>query len=110
MGVPLAIACRVGRMPKREPSSLWFPLLKLSVVSFAVATIAGLVGWVAASNGWVFLLEPIASRVPEDRHVPFLVDLWIHNASYLVGFVGAIFLIVLILVDRKKRSEITESS
>ena len=48
LGVPLAAACRLGRWPKREPRTLWRPLIRLSAFSFTIAAIAGLVGWVAA--------------------------------------------------------------
>jgi hypothetical protein len=74
----------------------------LSVVSFAIATLAGCVGWIAASKGWVFLVGSIADRVPADRHIPFLVDVWAHSASYLVGFVGGIVIIVFVLLGRQR--------
>ena len=102
LGVPLAAACRLGRWPKREPRTLWRPLIRLSAFSFTIAAIAGLVGWVAASNGWVFLVGSISDRVPADRHVPFLIDLWAHSASYLVGFVGGIVVIVMVLLGRQR--------
>lgn len=102
LGVALAAACRIGRWPKRDPASLWRPLIRLFAISFLIAVIAGLIGWIAASNGWVFLIGPIADRVPENRHVPFLIDLWAHSASYLVGFVGGIVLIVMVLLGRQR--------
>ena len=102
VGIPLALACRAGSLPKREPSTLWRPLFKLAGFSFSMAVVAGLIGWVAAENGWVFLLGSPAERVPQDRHVPFLIDLWAHNASYLSGFIGGIVLIASTLGGRMK--------
>ena len=90
VGIPLACACRLGSWPKREPKNLVRPLLTLMAFSFALAVVAGFVGWVCAANGWVFLVGSIADRVPADRHVPFLTDLWAHNASYSAGFVGGV--------------------
>lgn len=72
-------------------------------MSFAIAVLAGLAGWIAASIGWVFLVGSIADRVPTDRHVSFLIDLWAHSASYLAGFVGAIVLIVFVLRGRQRK-------
>ncbi len=95
LGIPLAAACRLGRRPKRAPSTLWHPLFRLSFLSLAAATLAGLFGWIAAANGWVYLVGPIANLVPAHRHVPFLIDLWAHCASYLVGFFGVIVLVLL---------------
>ncbi len=70
------------------------------VLSFALATIAGVAAWVAASNGWVSLVGSLADRVPEERHVPFLIDLFAHSTSYLTGFVGGLVLIVFIFLGR----------
>jgi hypothetical protein len=42
------------------------------------------------------LVDPIARELPGDRHVPFLADLWAHSASYLVGLVGGIVVVVLL--------------
>ena len=100
LGVPLASACRWGRWPRREPRTLWRLLFRLALFSFANAAVAGLVGWWLASRGWVQLLPPLADRVPPERHVPFLIALWAHNASYLTGFVGGFVIILLILRDR----------
>jgi hypothetical protein len=61
-------------------------------ITAVLASVAGVVGYVAASNGWVFLVGTLAQRVPADRHVPFLTDLWIHNASYASGFLGGVIL------------------
>lgn len=102
LGIPLALACRMGSWPKREPSWLVWPLVRVMSISFVVAAIAGVVGWIAASQGWVFLMGTLAYEVPKEKHVPFLVDLWIHNASYLSGFVGGIVLMVVVLRDRKR--------
>jgi hypothetical protein len=103
LGIPLAAACRWGKWPKRDPSSLFRPLGKLMAISFACATLAGIVGWIAASNGWVFLVGKLAEQVPADRHVPFLIDLWAHCASYLAGFVGGAVLIVVVLLGRQRQ-------
>lgn len=43
------------------------------------ATIAGIVGYLAARSGTVYLLEPLASAVPRAKHVAFLTDLWAHG-------------------------------
>ncbi len=103
LGLPLACACRLGHWPKRDPNSLWRPLIRLMMCSFALAIVAGLIGWLAASNGWVFLVGEFADRVPANRHVPFLIDLWAHSASYLVGFVGGIVLIGCVLFGRRRQ-------
>ena len=54
-----------------------------------------------ANAGLVFLVEPLASRVPGERHVVFIAVLWAHSASYLMGFVGGIVLINRVWRSRK---------
>jgi hypothetical protein len=70
------------------------PIAILMAVMATMALVAGLVGWLLAERGVVFLVEPMATRVPAEKHVAFLVDLWAHSASYFVGFVGGIVVIV----------------
>jgi hypothetical protein len=100
LGLPLAVMARVGRLPKRDVRSLVRPIVGLMLFSAASALFAGIVGWLLARNGVVVLVGPMASAVPADRHVAFLTCLWAHSASYLVGFVGGIVLIVRISMWR----------
>lgn len=95
VGVPLAVAARVGGRPKRTAGSLVRPIGMLLAVMGCCALIAGIVGYFLARSGAVVLLEPLASRVPKESRAAFLADLWAHSASYLAGFVGGIVLIVL---------------
>jgi hypothetical protein len=101
LGVPLSIAARAGKLPKQSAPDLLRPMAILMGVVACVATVAGFVGFVAASTGWVWMVEPWASRIPPDKHVLFLTDLWAHNASYVAGFVGGIVMLALIWRGRQ---------
>ncbi|HEY2783578.1 MAG TPA: hypothetical protein VGJ05_01270 [Fimbriiglobus sp.] len=90
LGVPLAVVARAGSRPKRSVGSLVRPVAWLLAVTATCALTAGVAGWLLASNGAVVLAEPLASKLPLDRHVPFLADMWAHSASYLVGAVGGL--------------------
>jgi hypothetical protein len=68
------------------------------------AFVAGAAGWLLASSGAVFLVGPIARELPPDRHVPFLADMWAHSASYLVGLIGGIVVIVGVWRSRGRAS------
>lgn len=94
LGVPLAIVARGGSRPKRSLGSLVRPLFSLLAVMAASALVAGVVGWLLALQGLVYLVDPMAREVPADRHAVFLADLWAHSASYLVGLVGGVFVMV----------------
>ena len=102
LGIPLACFCRFGGRPRWNSSMLVRPLLILCFSCAAFATLAGVVGNISANNGWVVLFEPLASRVPPQKHVAFLTDLWIHNASYVGGFVGGLLLMAYVWRDRQK--------
>jgi hypothetical protein len=94
LGMQLATAARVGPRPKRSVGSLLRPMAVLFGCNAMFACLAGLAGYIAASNGWVWLAGRIAKQVPPEKHVAFLVDLWAHDASYLGGFVGGIMLVI----------------
>jgi hypothetical protein len=94
MGIPLATVSRVGSLPKKTAASLLQPMAILFACCATFALLAGLLGYVAASMGWVWLVGRIAEDVPTAKHTAFLVDLWAHSASYLGGFVGGIILMV----------------
>lgn len=94
LGIPLAMAATLGHWPRRNVASLIGPLTKVMLVTGMFAVASGAIGYLAASSGWVFLIEPMASRVPADRHVGFITDLWAHSASYLFGALGGILLII----------------
>ena len=105
LGVPLAVAARVGRRPKRSVRSLVWPLSILMMVMAGCALLAGIIGWILAENGTIRLVDPLARRVPAVKHVPFLADGWAHSASYIVGFIGGIEVIVLVWRSRARNEQ-----
>ena len=94
LGVPLATIARIGSRSKISVSLLIRPVAVLLGCNALLATLAGFFGYIAASKGWVFLIGRIAERVPQDKHIPFIIDIWVHSASYLGGFLGGIILII----------------
>lgn len=101
LGCAIAASARWGNRPKLQLHDVSLSVLKLLAVMAVSALLAGVIGYTAGSNGSVFLLEPMASRVPGEKHPAFLADLWAHSASYLVGFIGGI---VLCVITYKRRS------
>lgn len=93
LGLPLAMAARLGRPPKRDASSLVRPICALLSVMAACAFTAGVVGYLLGRAHVVVLVEPMASRIAPVKHARFLADLWAHLCSYATGFVGGMFVI-----------------
>lgn len=93
LGIPLAIAARAASRPKLAPKSLIRPIRNLMAVMAVCALSAGITGWLLARADMIRLFGDIAEAVTADRHIPILADLWTHNASYIVGFIGGIVVI-----------------
>lgn len=102
IGIPLAFAARFGGRPKRPVLSLVRPIGILLGIMAGCAALAGIIGFVAATFHLVYLVGPIAARIPSDRHIPFLTALWIHNGSYAVGFIGGLVLCLKISQSRNR--------
>jgi hypothetical protein len=106
LGASLAVVARAGSRPKRSVASLMPPVARLLAVMAVFALGAGALGWWLARNGAVVLVGPIARQLPAERHVPFLADLWAHSASYVVGLVGGIVVMVLVWRSRGRAVEV----
>jgi hypothetical protein len=94
LGIPLAIAAREGHRPKKNVRALMRPIVRLLLIMALLAAAAWFIGFFLAKCGVVVIPEPLASRVPVDKHLVFLGDAWAHFASYLVGLIGGIAVIV----------------
>ena len=102
LGVPLAISSRCGSWPQLRAKQLAKPLALMLGIVGGLALVAGIIGNIAARRQWVWLIEPMASQVPADRHVAFLTDLWAHLASYIGGFLGGVVLCVYVIFRRAR--------
>jgi hypothetical protein len=90
LGVPLAVFSRAGHRRKLTARDLLPAIRTLLIVMALSSLMAGLMGFVAAKLGWVWLAEPFDTDVPEPKHARFLADLWAHLAAYGVGFWGGV--------------------
>jgi hypothetical protein len=105
LGIMLAIAAQAGSRTKCSARSLVLPIGKLLSVMAICALAAGIVGWFLARARLFVLVEPLAQRVPTEKHIAFLADLWAHNASYLVGIIGGVVLVVRTWRSRGKQTD-----
>lgn len=92
LGLMIAIVSRVGRAPKVEPLEVLVPIVYLLLFTMLMAILAGIGGGIAGSNGWLEIGEQWREKIPAERRVGFLVNLWAHRASYAAGAIGGVFL------------------
>ena len=59
------------------------PLRKALVGIACLAVVGGLLGWLAASQGWVVLLPHVRDRLAACGPVTYLAVMWAHLAAYL---------------------------
>ena len=102
LAVPATLAARVGSWPKLTAANLRRPVALLLVAMAAASLLAGFAGYFMARADLVWLVEPLASRVPRERHATFLADLWAHSAAYGVGFLGGLAVCIWVLVRRAR--------
>lgn len=100
LGVLLALGARVGSRNKIDAHELVRPISELLLVMGFLATVAGLSGYVLARRGVIAPPGWIGSILPPAKHARFMADWWAHNASYLFGFFGGVFLCVLTIRRR----------
>jgi hypothetical protein len=104
LGIPLAVAARAGRRPKRTAAALLRPISQLLLVMAVCALLVGLVGFALGRAGVVYLSEPLATAVPRAQHARFLADLWAHRTSYFMGYVGGLVVIASVWRARRRDS------
>ena len=92
LGCLLAAAARAGWRPKLAARALLRPVLVLCIVMAVVSIIAGLAGYALGGAGVIYILEPLASEIPEERHALFLGAFASHLAAYAGGLIGGIWL------------------
>jgi hypothetical protein len=108
LGFPLACAARLGSSRALVARELIKSITILLGIMGLGAFLAGLTGFILGSKGSIRLTGVFGSAIPSPKHVPFIVDMWAHSASYLFGFVGGIVLIVRIW--RKREGSVEKQS
>jgi hypothetical protein len=102
LGIPAALVSQVGSWPRYTAAALVRPIGGLMLVMAGASLLAGVAGYMVAKAGGVWLVEPLASRVPATNHNAFLADLWAHLGAYGVGLLGGIALCGWVLIQRRR--------
>jgi len=105
LGIPAVLVSQVGSWPKYTAICLTRPIAVLLVVMGCASLLAGITGYFVANAGGVWLVEPLRSQVPAEKHTAFLADLWSHLAAYVVGVIGGIVLCVWVVFRRWRMAQ-----
>lgn len=94
LGIGLALAARIGSAPKMKPAELRRPIVLLMIATGIAAVVSGAIGAALAAAGFPAVPDPWPTLIPADRLVAFSADAWAHMASYGIGAVGGLVIIV----------------
>ncbi len=104
LGVPLAFISQTGSLVKKSARDLIKPMLWLMAGTGILAAASGVTCYLLTANNVIHLAGGFQSAIPAEKQDAFLIDLWIHTASYAGGFLGGAILMVWVIVDRYRRT------
>lgn len=67
-----------------------------------MAFVSGVIGYLLAVQKQVWLVPPLADRVPAAKHAAFLACGFAHQTSYAVGFAGGGVQIARVWLSRRR--------
>jgi hypothetical protein len=104
LGIPLAIAARVGSRPKYSVRTLRQPVLVVLGLMAMFALITGIISYVIGSMGTIILPlpGPMKDRIPAQKWPAFQACAFAHTMSYFVAFIGGGMTIAWVWVSRKR--------
>ena len=110
LGIFLACVARWGTRPRLVATDLLRPLAILLATMGVLSILAGLSGFLAARQGWIFLVGSLARDVPIEKHQAFLADLWAHLMAYGSAFLGGMVLAIWVTFRRVQLARVSPSS
>jgi hypothetical protein len=110
LGIPLAMAARVGSRPKRTVGSLRKPVLLLLGLMAGFALVSGVAGYTLGTMGTILVPAELLNGIPAQKYAGFQACLFAHQMSYNVAFVGGGMIIAWVWVSRKRMRPVTPRS
>ncbi|MEW4565223.1 hypothetical protein AB1K70_22050 [Bremerella sp. JC770] len=104
LGIPLAFVSQTGSLVKKSAKDLVRPMLVLMAGTALLALAAGVTSYVLTANNVIHLAGGFEHAIPHEKQDAFLIDLWIHGASYAGGFLGGLILMVWVVWDRYRQT------
>jgi len=93
-GLILGLAATTGPRARTTARALVPSLVSALGLTAGFAALAGMLGFLAASTGFIHVVGPLARRLSPNGQVQFVAVLWTHLASYAAGGVLALVVIL----------------
>ena len=100
LGIGLAAAAQGGAAQRRSLAELRRPILLLMLASGLAAALSGATGAGLVAAGLPPVLGGWEDVIPPEKHIAFSAALWAHTASYAVGALGGMVVILKTVRER----------
>ncbi len=104
LGVFIIVHNVIGKSPSLPFELIRKWVFRLLIIMVCCSTLAGIIGFILASTGVIYMIPRFADQVPEEKHVAYLSVGWAHISSYLVGLLGGIVICVKVWLRRSDQS------
>lgn len=100
MGILVAAFNYMGSYPSLEYKLIIRLILRLICWMFALAIVAGLIGYLLAELEVIYLVPRLGNQIDDVRHSRFLAAGWMHVTSYLIALIGTF--VICFIIFRKR--------
>ncbi len=100
LGTLIVVFNAAGKTEKVPFSIIRKYVIRLLLIMVFTSLLAGIIGYILANTGTIYLVGELADRIPAGKHNAFLAVAWAHVSSYIVGFVGGIVICMKVWMQR----------
>lgn len=103
MGLLIAGFNQFGKKPSLEYREVLKLIMKLVLIMFGIALLAGIVGYALTEFDIINLVPRLAEQMDSTKYSRFLSAGWAHTSSYISGVIGTLIVCRIIYKRRNER-------
>ncbi|TSJ41979.1 hypothetical protein [Fluviicola chungangensis] len=103
LGLLMVFFNRLGKHKEVPFSIIRRNVIRLLLIMMITSLAAGLIGFILAKAGVIYLVGEFAESISPHKHNAFLAVGWAHVSSYIIGFIGGIVTCVKIWMRRTRK-------
>ena len=100
LGILIVAFNAIGKHNKVPFSTIRRDVIRLLLIMVFTSLLAGIIGYILANAGVIYLIGELTDRIPAGKHNAFLAVAWAHVSSYFVGFIGGIVICMKVWMQR----------